>query len=83
MSAQLEYFLSSGFMPAHLDSHHHIHAEEVILPTVLKLARMQKIVNLGWEPDFIQALGVGELPVAVYGLLASIFIGEMRTIHDL
>lgn len=43
LSAQLKYFLSSGFMPTHIDSHHHIHAEEVVLPIVLKLARQYQL----------------------------------------
>lgn len=39
LSAQIEYFLSFGVRPTHIDSHHHVHAHERILPVVLKLAQ--------------------------------------------
>lgn len=37
-AAQLERFIRSGRMPTHIDSHHHVHASENILPVVLRLA---------------------------------------------
>ncbi|QRG67553.1 chitin disaccharide deacetylase [Brevibacillus choshinensis] len=37
-TAQLETFFRSGRKPTHIDSHHHVHARETILPVVLRLA---------------------------------------------
>lgn len=37
-AAQLERFFRSGRKPTHIDSHHHVHARENILPVVLRLA---------------------------------------------
>ena len=36
---QMERFLSFGRMPTHIDSHHHVHADPVVLPIILDLAR--------------------------------------------
>lgn len=38
LNAQLSKFLSLGFAPSHIDSHHHIHTEWGILNVVLKAA---------------------------------------------
>jgi predicted glycoside hydrolase/deacetylase ChbG (UPF0249 family) len=43
LKAQLEHFLSSGYTPTHIDSHHQIHAEEIVLPIVLKLAKQYRL----------------------------------------
>ncbi|KQL46757.1 hypothetical protein AN963_17775 [Brevibacillus choshinensis] len=37
-TAQLERFFRTGRKPTHIDSHHHVHARETILPIVLRLA---------------------------------------------
>ncbi|MFD2368783.1 chitin disaccharide deacetylase [Brevibacillus sp. GCM10020057] len=48
-TAQLERFLRSGRRPTHLDSHHHVHAHEVILPVVLRLAEKYELpVRFPW-----------------------------------
>lgn len=36
--AQLDKFMSYGIIPSHIDSHHHVHMLEDVLPTVTKLA---------------------------------------------
>jgi predicted glycoside hydrolase/deacetylase ChbG (UPF0249 family) len=43
LTAQIEWFRSFGFNPSHLDSHHHIHADENVLSAVIKLAREYKL----------------------------------------
>ncbi|PPA87055.1 chitin disaccharide deacetylase [Brevibacillus laterosporus] len=40
---QLEAFLSFGKKPTHIDSHHHVHGHEKILPIVLKLAERYNV----------------------------------------
>ncbi len=37
--SQIEKFLSFGFMPTHIDSHHHVHFNPKILPIVIDMAR--------------------------------------------
>ena len=37
--SQMERFLSFGFMPTHIDSHHHIHFNSNILPIIVDMAR--------------------------------------------
>ncbi|MDF2680803.1 MAG: hypothetical protein K0R47_1993 [Brevibacillus sp.] len=37
-TAQVERFFRTGRKPTHIDSHHHVHARENILPVVLRLA---------------------------------------------
>lgn len=37
-SSQIERFLSTGYTPTHIDSHHHVHTHELVLPIVLRLA---------------------------------------------
>lgn len=37
--SQMERFLSFGFMPTHIDSHHHIHFNSNILPIIVDIAR--------------------------------------------
>lgn len=47
--AQLERFFRSGRMPTHIDSHHHVHARETILPIVLRLAERYELpVRYPW-----------------------------------
>ncbi|MDH4617451.1 chitin disaccharide deacetylase [Brevibacillus sp. AY1] len=41
--AQIERFLQSGLPLTHLDSHHHVHAHEAILPIVLRLAERYQV----------------------------------------
>jgi predicted glycoside hydrolase/deacetylase ChbG (UPF0249 family) len=41
--AQIERFLASGLKPTHLDSHHHVHAHELVLPIVLRLAERYRL----------------------------------------
>ncbi|MGX6443770.1 chitin disaccharide deacetylase [Neobacillus sp. K501] len=36
--AQIDRFIASGLKPTHLDSHHHVHTMEELLPVVQKLA---------------------------------------------
>ncbi|SKC56862.1 chitin disaccharide deacetylase [Maledivibacter halophilus] len=36
--AQMEKFLASGLTPTHIDSHHHVHGNEMVLQIVLELA---------------------------------------------
>ncbi|MEH7107692.1 chitin disaccharide deacetylase [Bacillus sp. JJ1764] len=36
--AQIELFLNKGLKPTHLDSHHHVHTRDELLPVVQKLA---------------------------------------------
>ena len=48
-AAQIERFLQSGLLLSHLDSHHHVHAHEAVLPIVLQLAeRYQVPVRNPW-----------------------------------
>ncbi|WP_421617386.1 chitin disaccharide deacetylase [Brevibacillus sp. TJ4] len=42
-SAQIERFLQAGLRLSHLDSHHHVHAQETILPVVLRLAERYRV----------------------------------------
>lgn len=42
-TAQIERFLQSGLKLTHLDSHHHVHAHEAILPIVLRLAERYQV----------------------------------------
>lgn len=52
-TAQLERFIRSGRRPTHLDSHHHVHAHEAILPIVLRLAEKYDLpVRYPWT--FVQ-----------------------------
>jgi hypothetical protein len=43
LNCQLEKFLDSGLTPTHIDSHHHVHSHEKVLPIVLKLAEKYKL----------------------------------------
>lgn len=48
-TAQLERFFRTGRRPSHIDSHHHVHAHEAILPVVLRLAeRFRLPVRYPW-----------------------------------
>jgi len=48
-TAQIERFLQSGLPLSHLDSHHHVHAHELVLPIVLQLAdRYQVPIRNPW-----------------------------------
>lgn len=38
-ASQMERFIASGFKPTHIDSHHHVHRNEKVLPVVLRLAK--------------------------------------------
>ncbi len=40
---QVEAFLESGQKPTHIDSHHHVHANENILPVVIELAEQYQL----------------------------------------
>lgn len=45
---QIERFLDTGQKPTHIDSHHHIHMNEKVLPSVLKMADCYNLaVRLG------------------------------------
>jgi predicted glycoside hydrolase/deacetylase ChbG (UPF0249 family) len=39
LTAQIEWFLSFNLKASHLDSHHHIHADEKVLAAVIELAK--------------------------------------------
>ncbi|MGC5328901.1 chitin disaccharide deacetylase [Brevibacillus sp. SYSU BS000544] len=41
--AQFERFLATGLTPTHLDSHHHVHAHEKILPVAMRLAERYQL----------------------------------------
>ncbi|MFZ5968200.1 MAG: chitin disaccharide deacetylase [Bacillota bacterium] len=70
---QLDRFLSYGVVPTHIDSHHHVHLHERVLPIVLKLAsefhlpvrlgNKMKLKKAGWEgiktTDFFTAAFYG------------------------
>lgn len=43
LTAQIEWFLSFGLKPSHLDSHHHIHADEKVLAAIIELAQEYKL----------------------------------------
>lgn len=46
--SQIERFLDTGLHPTHIDSHHHIHMHERVLPIALKLADQYDLaVRLG------------------------------------
>ncbi|MFJ9498051.1 chitin disaccharide deacetylase [Brevibacillus centrosporus] len=48
-TAQLERFFRMGRRPTHIDSHHHVHAREAILPIVLRLAERHSLpVRYPW-----------------------------------
>jgi predicted glycoside hydrolase/deacetylase ChbG (UPF0249 family) len=42
-TAQIERFMQTGLRLSHLDSHHHVHAQEAILPVVLRLAERYRV----------------------------------------
>ncbi|NGQ97346.1 chitin disaccharide deacetylase [Brevibacillus sp. SYP-B805] len=42
-AAQIERFLAAGLQPTHLDSHHHVHAHELVRPVVLRLAERYRL----------------------------------------
>lgn len=39
LKAQIETFFALGLHPTHIDSHHHVHAHEIIAPIVARLAK--------------------------------------------
>ncbi|MFV9510575.1 chitin disaccharide deacetylase [Tepidibacillus sp. LV47] len=51
---QLEKFLSFGFKPTHIDSHHHVHTHEAILPIVIKLAEKYQLPVRKFTQDPLQ-----------------------------
>ncbi len=55
-TAQIERFLATGLTPTHLDSHHHVHAHEAILPVVLRLAERYKLPVRNWALHQDQAI---------------------------
>lgn len=38
-TSQIERFLSTGLKPTHLDTHHHVHAQQEVLPIAIQLAK--------------------------------------------
>jgi predicted glycoside hydrolase/deacetylase ChbG (UPF0249 family) len=47
-TCQIESFFSLGIRPTHIDSHHHVHMQEQVLPMVLALAKKYNLpVRLG------------------------------------
>lgn len=48
LECQVEKLLAHGVAPTHIDSHHHVHMHEMVLPIVLELAQRLKVpVRLG------------------------------------
>ncbi|MBA4493896.1 chitin disaccharide deacetylase [Paenactinomyces guangxiensis] len=42
-TCQMERFFSSGITPTHIDSHHHVHFHNAVLPIVLRLAERYQL----------------------------------------
>lgn len=81
---QLERFLSFGRKPTHIDCHHHVHADPMMLPIVLELARAYDLPVRN-VPDAPGALADGSAQPAVRhtAFLSTRFYGERATFEVL
>lgn len=63
LKAQIEHFITScGFLPSHIDSHHHLHVEWGFTPIVVSLAKAYGITNL----RLAQNTGMMAFPKKIY-----------------
>ncbi|MCR8962532.1 chitin disaccharide deacetylase [Brevibacillus halotolerans] len=78
---QVEAFLSYGKKPTHIDSHHHVHAHEKILPIVLKLAERYHLpLRLLRTPDETNRLPAGIKSTAAFD---QSFYGDKLSLESL
>lgn len=56
LARQIEKFLASGFVPTHLDSHHHVHGHPLVQPIVLRLAERYKLPVRKFQKDPVQGI---------------------------
>lgn len=81
-TAQLERFFRSGRKPTHIDSHHHVHARETILPVVLRLTERYGLpVRYPWA--FEQEERSNTPPIHTTEGFSHHFYGEDLTVDGL
>lgn len=51
LTRQIERFLASGFVPTHLDSHHHVHGHPLVQPIVVRLAQKYNLPVRKFRPE--------------------------------
>lgn len=56
LTRQIETFLASGFVPTHLDSHHHVHGHPLVQPIVLRLAERYNLPVRKFQSDPVQGV---------------------------
>ncbi len=58
LSAQTRKFLETGLCPSHIDTHHHLHVSEKILPHVGRIAKELKVPVRSLERDALLEKGI-------------------------
>ena len=60
--AQIEFLLSVGIEPTHLDSHHHVHGLPEVFPAFCELAKRHSLPVRSVTPEMTDALCVAGVP---------------------
>lgn len=79
-NSQMEKFISFGFMPTHIDSHHHIHFDDKILSLVIDMARKYNLPIRYSKKDLVDK---GYLDINSVEKFVGTFYGEYLTIDKL
>lgn len=75
LNLQFERFVEHGGLPTHIDSHHHVHAHEKVLPVVIELAKEHTLpVRIVPQWELLKAAGIYTTDSFAYS-----FYGELTT----